>query len=201
MHGKGASLEQIYKWAEEKFGSVGCKLRVPWLRPKPERGTRRAGSVVASKDLSFLNGHRNPQRGFRGQREVRKLRVPQEGDLQRRRVDGVRGRSSDNNRGRAVNCDAGPRFFTYDEHGEVFCTSCGEVQPIRVEELNAYQQSGKTSSEDRARSIRSLRARPWMPSAASRLWKKKEVVFTAVQGSYAAPSRAQHREDLQGCCV
>jgi hypothetical protein len=54
MHDKGASLEQIYKWAEQKFGDVEVSFAfrgfVQNLRQNPK-----GRIVVASGDLKFLN--------------------------------------------------------------------------------------------------------------------------------------------------
>lgn len=33
------------------------------------------------------------------------------------------------------NCDAGPEYLTYDEEGDVFCSSCGEESGVSRGEL------------------------------------------------------------------
>lgn len=54
MHDKGASLEQIYKWASEKFGGVDTSLAFRgFVQNLKKNATGRI--VVASADLKFLN--------------------------------------------------------------------------------------------------------------------------------------------------
>jgi hypothetical protein len=141
MHGKGASLEQIYKWAEEKFGSVDVSLAFRGF----VQGLRKNASgriEVASKDLSFLNSIGIRNAAFEGKErcascEYHKKALSPILDYEESAVD-IRP---------CANCGADQHYFTYDEHSEVFCTSCGEVQPISQQDLMAYQQSGKTSSK------------------------------------------------------
>jgi hypothetical protein len=54
MHSKGASLEQIYKWAEEKFGDVDVSLAFRGFVSNLRKNAK-GRVVVASSDLKFLN--------------------------------------------------------------------------------------------------------------------------------------------------
>jgi hypothetical protein len=54
MHAKGASLQQIYKWAEEKFGSVDVSLAFRGFVQNLRKDAK-GKIVVASGDLKFLN--------------------------------------------------------------------------------------------------------------------------------------------------
>lgn len=54
MHAKGASLEQIYKWAEEKFGDVDASLAFRGFVSNLRKNAK-GQVVVASGDLKFLN--------------------------------------------------------------------------------------------------------------------------------------------------
>src|SRR5271167_631355 len=54
MHGKGASLKQIYNWAEEKFGSVDVSFAFRGFVQNLKENVK-GRIVVASADLTFLN--------------------------------------------------------------------------------------------------------------------------------------------------
>jgi hypothetical protein len=54
MHEKGASLEQIYKWASEKFGDVDTSLAMRGFVQNLRKDAK-GKIVVASGDLKFLN--------------------------------------------------------------------------------------------------------------------------------------------------
>lgn len=55
MHDKGASLEQIYKWASDKFGDVDTSLAFRGFVQNFKKDAK-GKIVVASADLRFLNG-------------------------------------------------------------------------------------------------------------------------------------------------
>ena len=143
MHSKGASLKQIYNWAEEKFGSVDVSLA---FRGFVQSLKKNASDkiVVASKDLSFLNSIGIRNAAFEGKEKCascefhKKALAPEAWAEATPTTTGVKP---------CVSCQADPSDFTYDEHGEVFCTACGEVQPISQQDLLAYQQSGKMGSK------------------------------------------------------
>lgn len=142
MHSKGASLEQIFNWAEEKFGSVDTSLAFRGFVQTLKKNAKEK-IVVASKDLSFLNSIGIRNAAFEGKDkcascEYHKKALSPVMDYEEESAVNVRP---------CVNCGADQRHFSYDEHNEVFCEECGEVQPVSVQDLMAYQQSGKTSSK------------------------------------------------------
>jgi hypothetical protein len=55
MHDRGASLQQIYKWATEKFGDVDTSLAFRGFVQNLKKDAK-GKIVVASADLKFLNG-------------------------------------------------------------------------------------------------------------------------------------------------
>lgn len=140
MHGKGASLEQVYKWAEEKFGSIDTSFAFRGFVQNLRKNAK-GKIVVIAKDLSFLNsiGIRNAD--FEGKDKCASCEYHKKAFSPM--VDEV---DAEETVSPCVNCGGDQRHFSYDEHGEVFCKECGEVQPITPEELVQYQQSGKTSS-------------------------------------------------------
>jgi hypothetical protein len=174
LHAKGASLEQIYKWAEEKFGSVDVSFAFRGF-VQPLRKNAKDKIVVASKDLSFLNSIGIRNAAFEGKEkcascEFHKNALAPVVDYEEAAAESVRP---------CVNCDGDQRDFSYDEHGEVFCTSCGEVQPISQQELLAYQQSGKTSSK--AGRVGGKFASSTVDKVRSKQAETKEVTVTAAK--------------------
>lgn len=141
LHAKGASLERIYKWAEPRFGSVDTSFAFRGFVQSLRKNA--AGRIVVeSGDLGFLNGIGIRSAAFEGAAkcascEHHKRALSPMIEYEEEAVD-IRP---------CRNCDADQRRFTYDDNGEVFCEECGEVQPVSVEDLIAYQQSGKTGSK------------------------------------------------------
>jgi hypothetical protein len=141
MHEKGASLEQVYKWASGKFGDVDVSIAfrgfVQTLR-KDVKGK----IVVASKDLEFLNSIGIRNAAFEGGEKCascpshKRALMPAVNPLDEpEEAAEIRDCQS---------CGADPHNFSYqDELDEVFCTSCGEVQPFSVQDFQTYQQSDK----------------------------------------------------------
>jgi hypothetical protein len=175
MHGKGASLEQIYKWATEKFGDVDTSFAFRGF-VQSLRKDAKGKIVVASKDLKFLNSIGIRNASFEGKEkcascEYHKKALSPMLDYPETEME------SDIKP--CVNCDADQSHFSYDEHGEVFCTSCGEVQPISVQDLNAYQMSGKTSSK--AGRVEQKFASKTVDVVRSKQAEAKEVVVTSAK--------------------
>jgi hypothetical protein len=175
LHGKGATLKQIYAWAEEKFGSVDTSFAFRgFVQSLKENAKGRI--VVASADLSFLNSIGIRNAAFEGKEkcascEYHKKALSPMLDYPETEME--------SDIAPCVNCDADQSHFTYDEHGEVFCTSCGEVQPISVEDLNAYQMSGKTSSK--AGRVDQKFASKTVDVVRSKQAEAKEVTVTAAK--------------------
>ena len=183
LHQKGASLEQIYKWGEEKFGSVDVSFAFRGFVQGLKKNA--SGKIeIASKDLSFLNriGIRNA--AFEGKEKCascnyhhKRALTPAQSWQEPMPSMGMPFEEESVDIQPCVNCGADQRNFTYDEHGEVFCTSCGEVQPISQQDLLAYQQSGKTSSK--AGRVGGKFASSTIDKVRSTAAETKEVVVTA----------------------
>src|SRR5271154_4520187 len=142
MHSKGASLKQIYNWAEEKFGSVDTSFAFRGF-VQSLRANAKGRIVVASKDLSFLNSIGIRNAAFEGKEKCASCELHKKA-LAPFMVDEVEQSTALQP---CVSCGADPSEFNYDEHGEVFCEACGEVQPISQQEFISYQQTGKLSSK------------------------------------------------------
>jgi hypothetical protein len=65
MHDKGASLQQIYKWASEKFGDVDTSLAFRGFVQNLRKNAK-GKIVVASGDLKFLNSLGIRNESFQG---------------------------------------------------------------------------------------------------------------------------------------
>jgi hypothetical protein len=173
MHSKGASLEQIYNWAEEKFGSVDTSLAFRGFVQSLKKNAKEK-IVVASKDLSFLNSIGIRNAAFEGKEKCASC------EYHKKALSPVMDYEETGMNVRpCVNCGGDQRHFSYDEHNEVYCEECGEVQPISVQDLMAYQQSGKTGSK--APRVAQKFASSTVDKVRSKQAEAKEVTITAAK--------------------
>src|SRR5271170_1215939 len=177
MHSKGASLEQIYKWAEEKFGSVDTSFAFRGFVQTLRKSA--SGRIeIISKDLKFLNsiGIRNAE--FVGKDKCascdyhKKTALSPLMEYEETATDTI---------APCVNCGANPSDFTYDEHNEVFCPECGEVQPISVEDFVGYQQAGGGKFSSKAGRVGQKFASKTVDAVRGKQAEEKEVVVTAAK--------------------
>jgi hypothetical protein len=180
MHGKGASLEQIYNWAEEKFGSVDVSLAFRGFVQSLRKNA--SGRIeVASRDLSFLNSIGIRNTAFEGKEKCASCEYHKRAFLPEAWAELTPSPTNAHEGVKpCVACNADPSDFTYDEHGEVFCTSCGETQPISQQELLAYQQKAGSKAGLKAGRVAAKFAESSSHVAASKQPDREaEIIVTA----------------------